>query len=267
MINTIRFGGAQIPVTPFIKKNVLALKKAIDWGSENNVDYLVTPEAALSGYAINFDNDIGELVAGLTEIEKYAASKQVGLCLGTLWLEQDNTRRNQIRYYTSQGKFISATNKMVLTPWDNQLGITQGEILKGIVIPFHDEIIPAAGLICADLYGHASNEGGLPEKFFNIGAKIYIHATNAERNVDATRDKIEEIWLEANLQRISYYMLPVISVDNCYTMQGEKYRGKTATQSGVCFKGQWVTKVPRSGTHYFYHDFDIDDLKLIGPSE
>ena len=265
MKTNIRFGGAQIPVTPFQQTNIKTIKKAIDWAAENNVDYLVTPEASLSGYSTSYYTDLALLEAGLKEIELYAASKHVGLCLGTLWVELNVTKdkkmlvkRNQIRFYTPEGNFLGAIDKQVLTPFDLEIGIVKGEGLEGALIPVNDKFIPTVGLICADLYGHSSNEGGLPQKLFNIGAKLAIHATNAERGLDDFKDELEIEWLEANIRRVSYLLFPVISVDNCYTMAGLPHKGKTVTQSGVCMGGKWVVKVPRRGTHYFYHDFNAD---------
>ena len=267
MENTIRIGGAQIPCTPYIQRNVATIKAAIDWAAENKVDYLVTPEASLSGYTVNFDKEVLVLIEALKEVELYAAKKQVGLCLGTLWVEhgvaddkQEFVKRNQIRYYSKDGVFVGATNKSVLTPLDLEIGIVKSEILAGIVVPFGEKFIPTAGLICADLYGHISNEGGLPQKFFNVGAKLIIHSTNAERGIDALHDELEELWLESNIRRVSHLLIPIVSVDNCYMMDGKEYHGKTITQSGVCVKGKWVTTVPRTGTQYFYHDFLEDDV-------
>ena len=265
MKTSIRFGGAQIPVTPSQQKNVKSIKKAIDWAAEHNVDYLVTPEASLSGYSTSYYMDLQFLETNLREIESYAASKKVGLCLGTLWVEVDKegdkkllVKRNQIRFYTPEGKFLGAINKQVLTPFDLEIGIIKGEGLEGALIPIDDKFIPTAGLICADLYGHASNEGGLPQKLFNIGAKIAIHSTNAERGLDDFRDELEKEWLEANIRRVSYMLYPIISVDNCYDMNGQPHKGTTITQSGVCMGGKWVVKTPRRGTQYFYYDFNTD---------
>jgi predicted amidohydrolase len=269
MKTSVRFGGAQIPCTPYIGRNVSTIKTAIDWAAENNVDYLVTPEASLSGYSIHFAREMQVLVDALTEIEKYAASKQVGLCLGTLWIEKGppgnedkHIKRNQIRYYSKDGRFVGATNKSVLTPLDTEIGIVKSEVLTGIVLPFQDRFVPTAGLICADLYGHNSNEGGLPHKFFKIGAKLIIHPTNAERGIDEFRDELENIWLEGNIRRVSYSLMPMVVVDNCYMMTGEEYNGNTTTQSGVCVGGRWVASAPRTGTHYFYYDFPIDSITV-----
>ena len=78
MKTTIRLAGAQIPVTPYTQSNVMEIRRAIDWASENNVDYLITPEASLSGYTADFDNNFNRTTDGLAEIEKYAAAKNVG---------------------------------------------------------------------------------------------------------------------------------------------------------------------------------------------
>ena len=55
MSNTVRFAGAQIPVTQNLEKNEASIIKAIDWAAENNCDWLLTPEGSLSGYFPNFD--------------------------------------------------------------------------------------------------------------------------------------------------------------------------------------------------------------------
>ena len=51
MTKTVRLGGAQIPINgddvQFNKKEIL---KALDWAKENEVDFILTPECALSGY-------------------------------------------------------------------------------------------------------------------------------------------------------------------------------------------------------------------------
>ena len=46
----MRIAGAQIPVTRDIVANTKTIKESIDWASENNCDFLVTPEGSLSGY-------------------------------------------------------------------------------------------------------------------------------------------------------------------------------------------------------------------------
>lgn len=267
---TIRFGGAQIPVTPDIQKNIKTIKKAIDWAAENKVDYLVTPEASLSGYSTTWCDNVEVLADSLKEIEVYAALMNVGLCLGTLWIEseyeKDNTlkeiKRNQLRFYTADGKFIGVINKTVTTPHDQLLGLVDSVNLTGILLTFEKIHIPISAFICADLYGFNSGRGGLPEQLYDSGAKLFLHPTNAERGLDPLRDEIEEMWIESWIRRVSFKLRPIISVDNSCTMTGEHYDGKTMTQSGVCAGGVWVNTVPRLGEQYFYHDFVLNDLIL-----
>ena len=223
------------------------------------------------------DKNLPHLISALSEIETYAREKTVGLCLGTLWQEiyklKDGTNshtanKNQIRYYSKDGIFVGTSAKTVLTELDTASGIEPDNRLVGILLPFQDEIIPTAGLICADLYGWGRSKGGLPQQYHDIGAKLFIHATNAERNTDLVKNEIEEIWIEAWLRRVSFYQrCPVIVVDNCYMMDGTEYHGTTMTQSGVLVNGVWVTNVPRTDTQYFYHDFELADILLKEPTE
>ena len=67
---TIRLGGAQIPVTVDIQKNKEEILKAIDWAKDNEVDHLLTPEAALSGYMSDWKENLNELTDALKEIEE-----------------------------------------------------------------------------------------------------------------------------------------------------------------------------------------------------
>jgi predicted amidohydrolase len=270
----VRFAGAQIPVTPDIKKNVETIKKAIDWASKNNVDYLITPEASLSGYGKNWCSDINLLFDSLQIIETYAAEKKVGLALGTLWIEQDpdekgdrilEVKRNQVRFYKNDGVFVGAINKTVGTPHDVDLGIQESTILTGIILPIGDLFLPVGALICADMYGHASSRGGLFEKLARIGASLIIHPTNAERGSDKKRDEIEELWIESWIRRGSLQMKPVISVDNCFKMDGTEYHGKTLTKSGVCIDGVWEVTAPRTGTQYFYYDITVETVEIPPP--
>ena len=278
MKKTIRLGGAQIPVTPSIQANTDTIKRAIDWASENQVDYLVTPEASLSGYNVDcLDKTLPDLILALSEIEKYAREKTVGLCLGTLWqeiykhnadAEVSTINKNQIRYYSKDGIFVGASNKTVMADLDTEIGVDADFRLTGILLPFQEETIPTAGLICADIYGWGAAKGGLPQQYHDIGAKLFIHATNAERNTSLVKNEIEEIWIEAWLRRVSFYQrCPIIVVDNCYMMDGTEYHGKTMTQSGVLINGVWVTSVPRTDTQYFYHDLELDDIILKEPAE
>jgi hypothetical protein len=287
----VRVAGAQIPVTQDIQANVVTIKKAIDYAVENKCDYLVTPEGALSGYdhgnmmemgALTtplldgkyLETDVyeslfsdGKLTQALTEVERYAKDK-VGLCLGTLWKERERygeIQRNQIRFYNKKSMLLGTTNKTYgIVPQD---------------IPFQEHDLPksgvecwqlgnstfkfnAVGLICNDMWGYGWSGGQMipwaAKQNFNSDGRtdlqLFVHATNGFRAADT--DELFDAWHHSHLTMMSYITeVPIISVDNSVHMNGMPYDGRTSSESGVYIKGQVMTKVPRTGTQYFYYDF------------
>tara|TARA_B100000214_G_scaffold373272_1_gene353269 strand:- start:10544 stop:11593 length:1050 start_codon:yes stop_codon:yes gene_type:complete len=216
----VRFGGAQIPVTHDLKKNVVEIKEAIDWAAENKVDYLVTPEGSLSGYYDKFmdqPHQLEELRAGEWEVTQYAGSKQLGLCLGTLFLDYEPTgqlKRDQIRFYNKSGQIEDVYNKIQL-------------ILNDVVVPGefkeyntthpdkewqgHPIINLPAGpatrvqvsaLICNDMYGENPKGEGIARRALYMlstcpnPVELIIHPTYGLRGTevienfqyDGTRD-------------------------------------------------------------------------------
>jgi predicted amidohydrolase len=265
--NSIRFAGAQIPCTSDVSKNVTTIKKAIDWAVDNQVDYLLTPEGSLSGYCKGFDTP--ELIQGLTEVEQYAANK-VALCLGTMWVEKEgenfefDVKRNQIRFYNKDGTFNTAIDKTIVTPLDGELGIIAS--CQSFLVPLPDHAnkdgypLAAGAFICNDFYGRP-NYPDLTRMAFHNGAKIFLHATNADRDIGKLYDKIMDDWHTAHLQMTAYLAgIPVITVDNSCKPDGTEWNGPTSSQSGVLIGGEWVVTVPRTGTHYFYYDLPLDNL-------
>lgn len=268
MTGFLRFGGAQIPCTPDIDKNVETIKKSIDWAAENNVEYLVTPEASLSGYTAHFADDLDKLKKALTDIEKYASDKRVGLCLGTLWVENEDdkpVKRNQIRFYNKYGFLIGCTNKTMITPYDFDIGIKPNEYFNSTYLEFEDDgnksFLHVVGFICMDLYGR----DGMPSltKAPNSSrAAMFIHSTNAMRDVGPIYDSVMSDHNDATLRCVSYVSsMPVITVDNCYRMEGTEWDGPTSSQCGVLIGGEWMVRAPRHGTQHFFYDFPIDNLK------
>lgn len=173
--STVRFAGAQIPVTKQVSRNIIEIKEAIDYAAEVEADYLVTPEAALSGYYEDFMNtqeQYQELLAAEHEVVTYARSKSVGLCLGTLFMnteEHGQLKRNQIRFFDKEGNFISAYNKIQTISQDNVVpGVfcnvntkqTENHLWTGhpIVELKKDQFttFETSALICNDMYGEDS---------------------------------------------------------------------------------------------------------------
>jgi len=278
----LRIAGAQIPVTADMATNVQTIKDAINWASENRVDYLVTPEGSLSGYVMPYTEERwSTLVDSLREIEKYSAEMKVGLCLGTLWAEprgEDTiVRLNQIRVYHN-GIYGGCTNKTSLSPHDYDMGIEHNGDLFGFILDASDEddeeptLIQCAGLICKDLYARENSSDkmapNLPVQFYNIGCQIYIHSTNAERGLNAVHDRVHYNWHNANAEMVSFVSgRPLITVDNSIMMTGEDYEGQTSSSSGIVICGEWVARAPSFGKHYFYYDFPVEQFAKLNWTE
>lgn len=258
----IRFAGAQIPCTTSIDTNIEHIKNAIDWAAENLVDYLLTPEGSLSGYYPGYDKDVDALFAAEKIIVSYAAKKNVGLCLGTMWCESDNRfpegyrKENQIRFYTKSGDFIDSTNKTYTIPEYDQTVVSDS-----ITIVDMPDDIRASGLICNDFWGGLEFPSLPIYVKEQLGAHVIFHATNGFKGELPVYDEITEVWHEGNLRMASFITgIPIITVDNCYKMNGDPFDGKTSSQSGILLNGEWQVKAPRTGTQYFYYDFDLDCL-------
>jgi len=269
----LRIAGAQIPVTADMATNVQTIKDAIDWASENKVDYLVTPEASITGYVSPFTEERWPmLVDSLQTIEKYSEEKEVGLCLGTFWAEAreegEFIRLNQLRVY-HKGNYGGCANKSFLCPDDYRMGIAPNEELFGFLLDASDDTseayIQSAGLLCKDLYARESASEtdliNLPVSFYRIGCQLYIHATNAERGIDSVHDDVHYHWHTANAEMVSWITKrPLITVDNSIKMNGDAYDGRTSSPSGVLICGEWVVRAPECGKHYFYYDFPVAEF-------
>ena len=114
----IRIAGAQIPVwDENIEYNKKEIFKALDWAKENEVDELLTPECALSGYKPSWVDRIAELVEALKEVEDHQKKCGIGLHLGTMFNEPElhgNLNRNQVRHYNCDGNLYARTDKCYL---------------------------------------------------------------------------------------------------------------------------------------------------------
>lgn len=169
---SVRFAGAQIPVTKDVAKNIIEIKEAIDYAAEVEADYLVTPEGSLSGYYTEFmetQEQYQQLLQAEHEITSYARSKSIGLCLGTLFMDNEQhgqIKRDQIRFYDKQGNFIGAYNKIQTISNDNVIPGVFGDANLNQTEEHHwtghpiiqlkknsNLAFETSALICNDMYG------------------------------------------------------------------------------------------------------------------
>jgi hypothetical protein len=102
------------------------------------------------------------------------------------------------------------------------------------------------------------NSPNVPTVLASMGANIFIHCTNGDRNIGKTHDKVYWDWHTAWLQMMSrYHMLPVISVDNACSLNGDLYNGQTSSPSGAWILGRPVLEdLPHTGEVDFLVEID-----------
>lgn len=268
---TVRFAGAQIPITTDIWKNVKTIKRAIDWAHNSNVEYLVTPEGSLSGYNSDFIEQAGgieNIKSALSEVEIYAQEKNVGLCLGTLFINEEDLgflKRNEIRFYNPNGSFVDSIYKRMLISTDKVIPGTETNVLK---LSTSNGTLTVGGLICNDAWGEEPTTGKTigriaMQEMTNLGAQLCIHATNGFRGDDIGDEPAQQLFRdfhETHLRMIAKTHIPILTVDNCNDIFGNPYNGQTSTPSGVISTtGEWLVQAPRVGEQYFYYDFNFED--------
>jgi|TARA_B110000977_G_C10927473_1_gene435688 predicted amidohydrolase len=264
----VRIGGAQIPVTDSMHKNVVILKDAIDWAHKNKVDYLLTPEGSLSGYLNSYDVlEKSNIIELLNQVVAYASNKQVGLALGTEYIREEKfgkVKGSQIRYYDDTGDFINAYNKQMTIPAELSLPGDGPKITKFDSITQNGRHKFSAGsFICNDIWGQLSDTQCIIRDLFyyqNSDTNILFHASNGFRGDEAgTPDDNINLrkFSDMHLWMASRYMMPIVTVDNCYKMNGDFYDGETSSTSGIILNGEWLVKAAPTGIDYFYHDFNF----------
>ena len=271
---TMRFSGAQIPVTRDLQRNVETIKKSIDWAIKNKCDYLITPEGALTGYFPEWEiwqgRTFKDVDNALCEVEDYAGTNGMGLILGTLWKEEERAgciKRNQQRYYSQNGQLIGTVNKQYVIQWD---AVIAGHYTPLIHLPdpVREDTRPSmdvkvVGMLCNDLWGGWWwGKKNIGREAMDMGADLIIHSSNGARGLDPIEDEVHDKYHTGCLHMMSYAAnMPLISVDNSITMHGdESFTGPTSSPSGVWYKKQLVS-VPRTGTQHFYYDFEKGMLK------
>jgi predicted amidohydrolase len=267
MIERLRLGGAQIPCTTNLAKNIETIKAAIDWAADNEVDYIITPEAALTGYITNFDTINGrtfeDVRAAEQELIEYVKEKQTGLILGTMWIDDDGTRRNQQRYYNLAGTLIGTVCKTYPVDFEAVVAPTELQFVM-LHIPHTTTLVKTLGMICNDLWGRGYNYDCIANRARLAGAELIIHSTNAMRGANSLEDDVLNDWSNANLRFMSWATVKaIVTVDNSIKHDGTDWNGYTASESGVVMQGTWRTEVPRKGTQYFHHDFYFNVGQLM----
>ena len=246
----MRIALAQIPVVKDVATNVETLHRAIDFASEERADILLTPEGSLSGYTHQFDAQT--VTAALQDITARAKATQLGLALGTCFVEQDGRCYNQIRFYEKNGAYLGFHSKtLTCGSLENP---PRGEIEHYAVAPlstYEFAGLQIGGLICNDLWANPGctpqPDPHLSQQLAQSGARIIFHAVNGGRSV---------AWQyhEANLRmRARAGAVHIATVDNSFPADLD-----CSSPSGLLDpQGNWLCRSERRGEDLLIFDIAL----------
>ena len=265
MTQRIRITGYQMPVTDNLQHNKGLILDAIK-NTPNDCDWFVTPEGSLSGYMLDPGTYAGDrrtpqdLINSCTEIEEAAKKKNIGLALGTCWIEKDNLPYNQLRFYNADiqngWRLLHVHNKIALTKgWvgsGEEIAYTKGNQLG--VVDYKN--IKIGGLVCNDMWllpeCSPNNEPYLAGVLANnFGMQVCFVSANCNTT---THDPLAQEWHDLNLRiQAKTFNIWIVVVNSSLDMLGNPLQGELNCKSGVIGPdGEWkvVQKDPNGIFHY-----------------
>ena len=249
--------GAQLDVTRDIDHNVREIVRSIDRAKDQGADILLTPEGSLSGYTPDFDR--ARVVAGLETVTSRARDRDVGLALGTCFIEDDDLCYNQIRFYAKDGEYLGFHSKILrcgrLEPEPRgEMNDYAARSLRTFVF----EGITIGGLICNDFWANPcctpQPDPYLPHQLARMGARIIFQAVNGGRDGSAWSENVVWTFHQSNL-------LMRTREDDLWTVVADSAHPVTmpcSCPSGVISpKGEWAVQAKRQGVDHYSFCIDL----------
>jgi len=253
----IRVAGYQMAVTNDIPANLEALMAAVDVAAQQDVDVLLTPEGSLSGYTPVFDPQV--VVQSLEILTHHARQKQVGLALGTCYVEVDGKSYNQVRFYRPDGTYLGCHTKTFLcgTLQEKPEGEINHFAVKDLRTFQWRERLTIGGLICNDLWANPEctpmPDIHLLQMLSRMGAQVVFHAVNGGRD-GSEWSQLAWNFHDANLRmRARAASTWIVTVDSAYPEDLP-----CSAPSGVIDpQGNWVCRSEPRGEEIFFYDIEL----------
>jgi predicted amidohydrolase len=252
----MRIALAQINVTANIATNAEAIYRAIDFAADQDADILLTPEGSLSGYTHQFD--VEAVRQTLQSVRTSAQKKQLGLALGTCFIQADGRCYNQIRFYERDGSYLGFHSKtLTCGSWDHP---PRGEIEHYAVAPLRTYDFSGTcigGLICNDLWANPGctpmPDPHLSQLLAQQGARVIFHAVNGGRDGSAF-SKVAWNYHESNLlMRARAGELWIATVDNCLP----EHLPCSFPSGIVGPQGEWLCRAAERGEQLLFCDIPL----------
>lgn len=253
----MRVAGFQMRVTGEVADNTEAILGAVARAADEGARVLLTPEGSLSGYTPDFDPQT--VTAALETVTAAAASRSVGLALGTCFIEADGLCYNQVRFYEPDGTYRGFHAKTLRC--GTLADPPRGEIERYAEAPLRTRSlggIAVGGLICNDLWANPActpmPDPHLTQRLALAGASVIFHAVNGGRD-GGEWSRLAWAFHESNLRlRARAAGVWLVTVDSC-----EPIDLPCSSPSGVIDPtGDWVCRAPPQGEALFAQDIAVE---------
>ncbi len=253
-----RVAGYQMPVAENVEDNARRILAAIDWAAENGAEILLTPEGSLSGYTHEFNAT--KVEAALDLVTEGARARNLGLALGTCFMEKDGKCYNQVRFYRPDGEHLGFHSKTLRC--GSVDGNSRGELnhyaTSELRVFSWREGIRVGGLVCNDMWANPGctpmPDPHLSQQLSAMGADIIFHAVNGGRN-GSSWSELTGQYHEANLRmRARAGSVWIVTVDNAHPEELP-----CSAPSGVISpSGEFVCRAEPEGEQFFVHTITLD---------
>ena len=261
----MRIGAAQIPVTNNVQENYKSIIDACDWAVTNNLDLLLTPECALSGYdTMSWNlNTCGPTEEAMEKLKEYSKKTGLAIAVGTLWIYDKDKKvegnfnngihRNQLTFL-QDGEVVGYVGKHNVAQCD--YNIEPEDRSQTIKIKINDEELNVGVLLCNDLPGNWWDGGdNCARKLRIANVDLILFASNSAKDQGDHIKPMYDDMHNAMLRMAAFGTnCPIISVDNPINIDGVDVHQGTSFTSGIHLPLESLYKAPATGTKYFYYD-------------
>jgi predicted amidohydrolase len=251
---TIRVSGLQMLVSRDVAQNEKRILRAVELAADQESDFLLTPEGALSGYHADFDGQ--EVASAVARVADQARKAGVGLALGTCYKELEDGVEycyNQVRVYTPNGDYLGSYAKILRCSSLSHPGTGEmTEYVEGMLRTFDWKGVRFSVLICNDLWATPGYtvipNPYLPWKLKQLGAQVLFHAVNSghhQRN-RAFHESSVDLWAYA-------LRMPIVEVNALE----DSDKPINASSGLVGPDGTRTLVVPDTGERFFTCDITL----------
>lgn len=252
----LRIAGLQMLVATDVAENEARIAAGLQRASEDRADFLLTPEASLSGYHTGFD--MAEVQTAATRLAARAKDLRVGLALGTCYKEVEGDVEycyNQVRLHAPEGDYLGSHAKILRCSSLSHPGTGEmHDYVEGVLRAFEWQTLRFGVLICNDLWatpGYTTIPNPyLPWKLKQLGAQFILHAIHSggDQKHQPFHESSSELWARS-------LRLPIVQV-NAARPGDEPVNSRSGL---VDAEGNRCLAAEARGEQYFVCDVTCED--------